>query len=252
MFKLFKKYKFFIILGTIGLTFFLYKKFYKNNSDNNKWEVIVSPDYKPFCYLKNHEVTGLDIEILNEVAKIYGKKISIKITGFNFLFSHMQQNKSDIGAGGITITDERKQYNVISNSYLPLICGILMNKNLIVNKEFKGKIGLQTGSVFKEIISKQFPKAEIIEIEDFMFLLEAFQQKKLDVIAGDLIVLLDIKNKNTLLFKLKFSEGNSGTGFLLNKNINLNEFNKILEKVIKDNNKIKELKKKIENIPFFS
>jgi ABC-type amino acid transport substrate-binding protein len=235
------------------LTFVSYKIFYKMNDkkNDNQWEVALSPDYKPFCYLEDREVAGLDLEILKEIATIYNKKIVIKITGFNFLFPHMEQNKSHIGAGGLTITEERKKYNIISDSYLPLICGMLVRKNLVLNKDFKGKIGLQTGSVFKTIIQKKFPKAKIVEMEDFMFILENFKQNNVDVVVGDLIVLLDINHYDSLLFRLKSIDENNGTGFLLNKNINVKEFNEILSKVIKNNKKINQLKKKIKNIPTF-
>jgi glutamine transport system substrate-binding protein len=253
MIKFLKKY-WFPIIGFILTTTILYKKFYNKSSNkqvDNHWDVVVSPDYKPFCYLNNQQVDGLDLEILKEIGIDNHKQLVIKIVGFNFLFTEIQQNKSHIGAGGITITEERKNYNIISDSYLPLICGILIKKNLILNKDFKGKIGLQTGSVFKKIIENKFPQAQIVEIEDFLFILEDFKQNKLDMVVSDLIVLLDLKDDDNLLFQLKTEYENLGTGFLLNKNIDLKKFNESLKKVASKNKKIRELKEKVKNIPFF-
>lgn len=228
---------------------------------STKQEVLVvacSPDYKPFCYLKNGDVTGLDIEIIQEVAAKLNKKIEFKVMGFNFVFEEIKQNKSDIAISGLGINEERKIYLNFSIPYLSNegTCGILTKKNIILNKDFNGVIGIQMGAnSFKEIVKEKFPKATIIEIEDFMMLLESFKNnmENINVIVSDTIVLIDyLENQKNNFDEYKIYKTDMpnmiGTGFLLSNKININEFNNILQKTIETNKELKILKKKLDAI----
>jgi ABC-type amino acid transport substrate-binding protein len=242
----------FIILITI-----LSYGFLKTSIPDERIIVACSPDYKPFCFLKNGNVVGLDRTILEEVGKKLNKKIKIKIIGFSFLFNEIKQNKASIAMGGLSINEEKKLYLNFSIPYLSNkgACGVLTKKNIILNEDFDGVIGVQIGtSSFKEVIKNKFPKATIIEMEDFMMLLENFKNNinNITVIVSDTIVLIDfLENQNNFqAYKLYKTDAPNviGTGFLLGEDVNINEFNKILNEVISNNKELKVLQEKINNI----
>lgn len=220
--------------------------------------VACSPDYKPFCYLKNGNITGIDIILIEEVGKKLNKKIELKNMSFSFLFEEIKQAKSHIAVGGLAINEERKKYLNFSIPYLTNkgACGILTKKEIILNKDFDGVIGIQIGTnSFKEIIKEKFPKAKIIEVEDFMVLLESFKNNidNINVVIGDTIVLIDFLDHQKYtdhFYKLYKTDMPNliGTGFILSNNINIEEFNKILEEIIKNNKELKIIKEKIEKI----
>jgi ABC-type amino acid transport substrate-binding protein len=250
-----KKYMSGIILILTGIfTYGILKK----TSNKEIIQICCSPDYKPFCYLKNGHVIGIDKEIIEKIGEKLQKKIDIKIVNFCLLFEEIKQNKSSIAMGGLSINEERKAYLNFSIPYLSSTgaCGFLTKKDIILNKDFEGVIGIQMGTnSFKEIVKNKFPKAKIIEIDDFMVLLESFKNNidNIHVIVGDTIVLIDfLENKKNDTNEYKIYKTNIpnilGTGFLLSKEVDVNKFNSVLNEVINTNEKLKIIKEKIKKI----
>ena len=97
-----KKYIFGSIMILSGI--FIYGILNKT-SNKETIQICCSPDYKPFCYLKNGHVTGIDKEIIEKIGEKLNKKIHIKIISFCLLFEEIKQNKSSIAMGGLSINE---------------------------------------------------------------------------------------------------------------------------------------------------
>ncbi|MBQ2021353.1 MAG: ABC transporter permease subunit, partial [Peptococcaceae bacterium] len=86
--------------------------------ENGTLKVAVSPDLKPLCYVKDGEIVGYEIEVLQHFAKEYGYKLEFATMTFDGILPGVVSGKYDIGAGGMTITKERAQSVDFSESYL--------------------------------------------------------------------------------------------------------------------------------------
>ena len=86
--------------------------------ENGTIKVVVSPDLKPLAYVKDGDIVGLEVEILQNFAKEYGYKLEIVTATFDAILPGVVAGKYDIGAGGITINEERAESVNFSESYL--------------------------------------------------------------------------------------------------------------------------------------
>ena len=75
----------------------------------------------PFNYLEGNEFKGIDIEICKRIAKKLNMQLQISKFEFDDLFSALAQNKIDIAASSITITEKRKQTVDFTEPYFDTI-----------------------------------------------------------------------------------------------------------------------------------
>lgn len=65
--------------------------------------------FAPFEYYEGKEIVGVDVEIMNKVAEKLGKKVEFTNVEFSAIIDNVAGGVvCDVGAAGITITDERK------------------------------------------------------------------------------------------------------------------------------------------------
>ena len=82
------------------------------HTDHERVLLVGSPgDYPPFSsYDREKDLyTGLDIEIIKEIAAQLGRKIVWKKTTWSDLLPGLISRKFDLAVGGITITKSRKK-----------------------------------------------------------------------------------------------------------------------------------------------
>ena len=81
----------------------------------------------PYCYYigsgssaggaLNRPVAGIDVDLIQEIGKKLGRPIQYKIVPFQHLFTLVSEGKADIGAAGLTITQDRAQHVLFSDVY---------------------------------------------------------------------------------------------------------------------------------------
>ena len=86
--------------------------------ENGTLKIAVSPDLKPGSYIKDGELTGYEMEILQLFAKEYGYKLDMSYMTFDAILPGVTTGKYDIGTGAVTITEERAQSLDFSESHL--------------------------------------------------------------------------------------------------------------------------------------
>lgn len=66
--------------------------------------------FAPFEFYENREIVGVDVEIVNRVAKKMNKKIQIKNVEFDVIIDNVEAGRiADAGAAGLTITPAREE-----------------------------------------------------------------------------------------------------------------------------------------------
>src|SRR5665647_1142718 len=90
--------------------------------------VCTNPPYEPFEFEQDGKVVGLDMDIVNEVAKDLGVELAIKVTLFEGIQSGEDLNSSncDVVTSGITINDVRESKMDFSEPYFDADQGLLV------------------------------------------------------------------------------------------------------------------------------
>lgn len=86
--------------------------------DQNTIVVYTEAGFAPFEYMSKGKIVGVDVEIMNKVGEKLGKTVKFKNVNFDTIIDAVSQGKKcQVGAAGISITDERKEKVDFSNEY---------------------------------------------------------------------------------------------------------------------------------------
>ncbi|MBR4253472.1 MAG: amino acid ABC transporter substrate-binding protein [Lentisphaeria bacterium] len=111
------------------------------SKDDDKKPLIVACEASssPYCYYLGSQakspVAGIDIDIIKEIGKELGRPVQYKILPFQQVFSFVAMGKADIGAAGITITQERGERVLFSTVYDVSSQVIVVPKNSAITDE---------------------------------------------------------------------------------------------------------------------
>ena len=84
-----------------------------------KLTVLTEPGFAPFEYMDaNNNIAGVDVEISKKVAEKLGVEAEIVAMAFDGIIAAVQAGKGDIGAAGITATEERAKQVSFSTNYV--------------------------------------------------------------------------------------------------------------------------------------
>lgn len=244
-----------VFTNVLLLSMYLFKPSNKKNIDR-VMKICISPDYPPFCYINKGKPAGIDIDILEEVAKKMGYETQYTILPFDVLFQGIRNKEFHVAAGGLSYTQERSKQITFSDSYIHINHAILIikkKKQDVISGNLT--IGVQYGSVFTRFINKILPQSFIKETTDALLLLEELKQDKIDAILADAIFIIDFyktlteEEKEQYILKKIKAPIITYTAFPINKNImNSDEFNKILLDVAKHHPLINEYIDFLNNI----
>ena len=125
---------------------------------NKKADYIVETNafFAPFEFYEGRQIKGVDVEIIDRVAKKMNKKIDIKDVEFDVIIDNVEAGKiADAGAAGLTITPARSAKVNFSIPYYTSVQYVIFDKNaapeirnghVVWNALAGSKIGSQTGS----------------------------------------------------------------------------------------------------------
>ncbi len=118
-----------------------------------KLVIATSPDFPPFEYLDGEKVVGIEVEIMELVAKDLGVELVIEQMDFESVLPGVQSGKFDVAVSGITITEDRKENADFTDPYFMASQAIVV----MADSEIKGKadltgkkIAVQTGTTAEE------------------------------------------------------------------------------------------------------
>ncbi|XJZ27904.1 transporter substrate-binding domain-containing protein [Bacillota bacterium Lsc_1132] len=106
-----------------------------NNSAGDKgssekvYKVGVDTTYPPFEFKEGNEYKGIDIDLINAIAKNQGFKIQLMPMDFGGIIPAMQANQLDVAIAGMSITDERKKIVDFSQPYFDAGLTVVVKKD---------------------------------------------------------------------------------------------------------------------------
>lgn len=186
-------------------------------------EIIVQTNayFAPFEYYVGDEIKGVDVDIMNKVGEKMEKNVTFKNVDFGVIIDNVSAGEvCDVGAAGLTITDERKEKVDFSIPYYTSVQYVIFSANsdiatksgkdgdYIVWEALKGKkIGTQTDTtgwiyVNGEITGEDFDGllkdsgAELKNFDNAQLAADAIGGKKVDVVVIDELPAQYITGKN--------------------------------------------------------
>ena len=208
-------------------------------------------EYPPFEYLnENGNVVGFDIDLMNEISKIIGKKIEIKDMTFDGLIPALEAKTIDILIAGITATESRKKVINFSKPYFESQQAIIVKEdnNTITNFDSLNNtytVGVVLGYVGDVALTESKKVDKIERFNRTSDTIVALQNGKIDAAIMDYPIAVGyIKNNDGLkAIKTDLSIQELCIGFRKEDTKLLEDVNKALD-TLKENGKYDELVKK--------
>lgn len=140
------------------------------------------------------EATGIDIEIVKLICGELGYQVEVKDMDFGAVVSGVAEGKYDIGAGAITITEERKKSVSFSDPYEITVQQVIVKEGgeivdvATLNAAENFKIGVQqdtTGDFFSTETYEDAGKAEVKRYKTGIEAIMDLNNGKLDCVIID-------------------------------------------------------------------
>ncbi len=84
---------------------------------NGMLYLATEPLYEPFAFIYNAAIMGYEIDLVSRFCKASGYGLSVVSMNFDSILPSIQTKKADMGAGGITVNEERAENVLFSDSY---------------------------------------------------------------------------------------------------------------------------------------
>ena len=115
-------------------------------------------EFPPFEYLEKGEVTGFDIELVNEIGKVMDADVKVLDMSFDGLLPALQMKKVDLVIAGMTATEERKKTVAFTQPYYTASQVIIVkegNNSIKSFDDLKGKkVAVMLGFTGDTIVSE--------------------------------------------------------------------------------------------------
>ena len=96
---------------------------------NGKLVMATNAEFPPYELLDGDEVVGLDVDMMRAVCDKLGYELSVLNIDFDSIIAAVDSGKADVGAAGMTVTEERLQNVDFSESYTTAMQVIIVRKD---------------------------------------------------------------------------------------------------------------------------
>ena len=208
-------------------------------AENGVIRLATNPEYEPFGFIYNNEIVGYEIDVIVQFCEAFGYGLELVNMSFDAILPSIQAGKYEIGAAGLTLTDERAQSVKFSDSYYHggTVLTVLKQTQPAVSAaqssvdassypageysslaELAGKrIGVQMGTIFDKVASENIPNAEILYFNNFTDEVTALKEKKIDGLPTTEMIFSQFHQQNGGYTIIDDSIGTIPTAFVFPK-----------------------------------
>lgn len=199
--------------------------------------MVTEAGFAPYEYYENGEIVGVDIDIAKEIANKLDKKLVIKDVAFDSIINEVKTGKADIGAAGISYSDERAKQVDFTINYATSRQVVIVGEDSDINSvnDISNKaIAVQLGSVADSYVTENFPNARVVRQKKYLAAIEDLSTKKVDCVVMDELPAYEMVNSNPGLKILDGQLASDSYGMVVQKgNTELLEaVNEVLEELI--------------------
>ncbi len=212
--------------------------------NKNELVMVTEAGFAPFEYYENNDIVGVDVEVAKEIANRMGKKLVIKDVAFDSIINEVKSGKADIGAAGISYTEERSKQVDFSNDYFTskIVVIVKDNENEADFKDLNNKtIAVQLGSTADTYVTNNYKNSTITRQKKYLTAIEDLKNDKVECVVMDELPAKEILQKNSNLKILSNVLSTENYGMVVKKNNKelMNVVNEVIEE-LKSSGKIDE------------
>ncbi|AJC87499.1 amino acid ABC transporter, permease/substrate-binding lipoprotein [Campylobacter insulaenigrae] len=213
-----------------------------NNMASEKvYKVGIAANYPPFDFVKDTQITGFDVDLLEEIAKRENFKLEWVNMSFDGLIPALKSGKIDMIASAMSSTPQRLSSMDFSNTYFNtknLYLKLKIDSSLSNKESLEGKkIGVQLGTI-QENAAKMIPNSQVVASEEMLAAILALKAGKVDAVLTDKDIGKGyLKTNDELEAFLEEDDGSSGFCIAFDKGQNaelIQKINTALEKIKSD------------------
>ena len=213
----------------------------------NKLVLVTEAGFAPYEYYQDGEIVGVDIDIAKYIADSLGLELEVKDVAFDSIINEVKTGKADIGAAGISYSEERaKQVDFTINYATSKQVVIVKSDSTITNiqdlNNIKNlKVAVQLGTVADTYITDNYKNATITRQKKVLAAIQDLKTNKVDCVVLDELPAKEmLKEYNDLKILIDpLFEDNYGMVIKKGNEELLNSVNQTLEK-LKNEGKIDE------------
>ncbi len=155
--------------------------------------------FAPYEYYQNGRIVGVDIDIGREIANELGMELEIKDVAFDSIITEVKTDKSDIGAAGISYTEERAKEVDFTTDYMESRQVLIVKRTSVMTtpEELNDqKIAVQLGSVADSYLTENYPNLTIIREKKFLAAIQDLKDDKVDGVVMDEVPAKELLTSN--------------------------------------------------------
>ncbi|MEZ7647704.1 ABC transporter substrate-binding protein/permease [Streptococcus constellatus] len=156
-----------------------------------KYTIASDSSFAPFVFQdSNNKYTGIDMDLINAIAKDQGFTIEITNPGFDAALNAVQSGQADGMIAGMSVTDARKETFDFSEPYYTAnaILAVKESSTIASYKDLKGKtIGVKNGTASQTFLTKNQSKYDykIKTFSDASSMYDSLNSGSVDAIMDD-------------------------------------------------------------------
>ncbi len=153
-----------------------------------KLVMCTNAEFPPYEFHDANEIVGIDVEICRAIAEKLGLELEIEDIAFDSIIPEVVSGKADMGAAGMTVTEDRKQNVDFSDTYAHASQVIIVREDSEVAgpDDLAGKIvGVQQGTTGDIYISGDLGDDAVERYSKGMEAVQALSQSKIDAVVID-------------------------------------------------------------------
>lgn len=144
-------------------------------------------EFAPYEYHEGDSIVGIDVEIATAIAKEMGKELVIEDMQFDSIIAAVTSGKADIGAAGMTVTEDRLKSVNFSDTYTTATQVVIVKEDSEIASpdDLAGKnVGVQLGTT-GDMYASDIENASIERYNKGFEAVQALSQGKVDAVIID-------------------------------------------------------------------
>ena len=205
--------------------------------------LVTEAGFAPYEYYDNGKITGVDIEIAQYIADYLNKELVIKDVAFDSIISEVRTGKSDIGAAGISYTEERSRQVDFTINYAESKQVVIVKKDSYIKDPsylINQKVAVQLGTTADSYLTENYPRLEIVREKKFLAAIQDLKDNKVVAVVMDELPAKQLINEDMVILNEPLLIDSYGMVVKQGNTELLEASNKVIQD-LKDNGKIDEM-----------
>ena len=186
----------------------------------DKFVVATNAEFPPYEYKEGQDFVGIDVDIVNAIANKLGKKLEVLDIAFDAVLPAVVSGKADLGASGITITEDRKQNVDFSIPYTKAVQMVIVTEDSDITSvdDLAGKkIGVQQGTTGDLYCTDDFGEECMVRYSKIADGVLPLKNGQIDCLVIDDQVAINVVKNNTGIKTLETAYAEEEYAFAIQK-----------------------------------